>query len=495
MKASKKKPRLPRVLACVLLFAGTLKASSSRAEPAPVVATAPAVTLEVESDRADFTAEVLRDRLSKELAEPVAQPGDKAARVAIRIRLVGQTLTVRAIHSDAHTIERTIPASDGAPAIDEAVLLAGNLARDEAHELIATLGPRSEPRPPAQESAPALAPSAPPEVAAPEERWAATFALAYPIATNMGRPNVASALDVSLFYGRVGRVTGLAMTLGASAASRGVSGAQLSSGVAYSGGPTRGAQTSVVVSWSVGPTEGAQIGALLTYTGADVDGAQVSSVTNLSRGEVAGAQLSGLLNYAGGLSGVQATSALNVAGRVRGAQASPINIARDVSGVQLGLVNVAKKVKGAQLALVNIAEEVDGAAIGLVSLSRDSFHPILFTSTLAYTNAGIKFANKYVYTLVAIGAGTHETQFDGPLVTTALGARWPIGKVDLELESAYSIVDDGTKTNQASHTRLIGGYSFAKHLRVFVGGGARVPIHFERGRDPARPEFLGGIQF
>jgi hypothetical protein len=38
-------------------------------------------------------------------------------------------------------------------------------------------------------------------------------------------------------------------------------------------------------------------------------------------------------------------------------------------------------------------------------------------------------------------------------------------------------------------------YSFAPHLRAFAGGGVRLPVSVEVGRDVTRPEVLAGFQF
>ena len=70
-------------------------------------------------------------------------------------------------------------------------------------------------------------------------------------------------------------------------------------------------------------------------------------------------------------------------------------------------MNVARRVNGVQIGLVNVADEVEGAAIGVVSVSRSGVHPVLWGGTLAYVNAGLKFATRHVYTITAVTWGAH----------------------------------------------------------------------------------------
>ena len=80
----------------------------------------------------------------------------------------------------------------------------------------------------------------------------------------------------------------------------------------------------------------------------------------------------------------------------------------------------------------------------------------------------------------------------------AAGAHVPIaGGVDLDLETAYSDLDVGSEDegNRALHVRALPGYAFAKHLRIFAGGGVRIPVAFDVGSPAVRPEGVVGVQF
>jgi hypothetical protein len=52
-----------------------------------------------------------------------------------------------------------------------------------------------------------------------------------------------------------------------------------------------------------------------------------------------------------------------------------------------------------------------------------------------------------------------------------------------------------SKQNKWIAPQVTAGYSFARHLRAFAGGGVRLPISVDIGRDVSRPEVLAGLQF
>ncbi len=462
--------RLVAVLVAVAVFLVTLLASADDA---------PAYTLEVDSDASDVIAyDAVAERLASDLGGKVARPSTTPTRAAITIRYRDEprSLHVRVVHADGQALEREVKAEGDAQAVQrEAVLLAGNLARDEARELLDALTKRPPPPPPepAEPAPPVVAPPPPPvepDKPTEEERAPIVVAFAYPVATNWNRPNVATSFTVVTIYGQTARVDVLGLGLGVIHARK-----------------------------SLG---GFNFGTAATIAGEDTSGFTGSVGANIALGRVSGVQAATGFNLGGnGLSGVQLAAGANVAtGEVSGVQAGVVNIGENVRGAQLGIVNVGRNVKGAQVGVVNIAENVDGAALGVVSIARDLLHPIAWTSNLAYTNAGVKFATKYLYSTSALGFGSHETKFRGkrPAFTFALGGHIPVvSKLDVDTEVAYSDVDldESSKSNRALHVRALPGWSFAKHLRVFAGGGVRIPVAFDQGTMAVRPEGVAGIQF
>ena len=169
-------------------------------------------------------------QLESELASKVTAAGARTpARVAIvvRYRSADHLLTVRATHAGGRVVERSVTTTGDAAAIrKEAILLAGNVARDEARELLDALAarqPKKEPEvvptpaEPTIEGPPApVTPVGPP----PDGKAVAVFALVYPIATNARKPHVRTPLAFSFFYGHVGTVTALDLGLGLAHASR-----------------------------------------------------------------------------------------------------------------------------------------------------------------------------------------------------------------------------------------------------------------------------------
>lgn len=469
----------------------------AHAQPSPTPSVepsdAPEYTLEVDSDEPDVISfEALAARIGSDLGGAVSRPGAlPASRVAIAVRFRGRELVVRAVHAGGRTLERTVKAEGDAAAIQrEAVLLAGNLARNEAREILDALAARAPgPAPKAEPARPAPAPppKAPP---APDEgELPVTAALLYPLATNFGRPNVASWFDLSLLYGRVGTAN-----------------VQLGSGVVYASREVLGTQIgSLALAEKV---NGAQISASANLVFADVTGASIAGAANVAQGAVRGAQISGGTNVArGSVIGAQITGGANIATHdLTGAQFGVVNVAESVDGVQAGVVNVARKVRGAQLGLINVVDEIDGTSLGLVSISRHGVHPIVWGSNLQYFNVGVKFSTKYVYTITAFHYGTPETEF-GKLAlgtTAALGGHIPldalVAGLDLEVQSAITNMaprpsEKPEEANTWVSSQIVPGYNIAPHLRVFAGGGARFPISVEVGRPVVRPEVLAGVQF
>ena len=456
------------------------------------VASAPAYTLEVDSDAPDVVSfEAIAARVGSDLGEAVVRPGAIAAsRAAISIRYRNRELTVRAIHAGGRVLERSVTAEgDDAAVQREAVLLAGNLARDEAREILDALAARPAPPPPAAMKPEVTAPEIQPAKPAVDEGYhPVSVALFSPIATNFARPNVTSNVNLSFVYGRVGTVDGVQLGSGFVYASRGVSGVQLGAAATTVSGPMSGAQLGGFGNLATGAGEGAQLGGATNIALQGFDGAQLSGALNLTRGNFDGVQIAG---------------AANIATRdVEGAQLSgAVNVADTIDGAQVGLINVARKVRGAQVGVINIAEEVDGAAVGLISISKNSIHPVVWTSNLQYMNAGVKFSTKYVYTIAAVHYGTLEGEFGNIGTTGIIGGRVPLPLgFDVEIQSAFTyLVPRPTQSTKDGNNwvapQLIGGYSFAPHLRVFAGGGARLPVSVDLGRDVVRPEVLAGVQF
>src|SRR5262249_53642128 len=139
---------------------------------------------------------------------------------------------------------------------------------------------------------------------------------------------------------------------------------------------------------------------------------QVGALVNVVRGPLRGAQV-GTVNYAGNAAAGAQVGVVNVAGDDgRGAQIGTVNVARQLAGAQIGVVNVAGHVKGLQLGVVHVADDIDGVPLGVLSFVRHGYnHLAVWGSDTSYSNVGVKFGSRYMYTL--LGVGTTDRRDDG----------------------------------------------------------------------------------
>ena len=186
------------------------------------------------------------------------------------------------------------------------------------------------------------------------------------------------------------------------------------------------------------------------------------------------------------------------------------NVAGDVDGFQVGLINVAKRVRGVQLGLINVADDVEGVPVGLVSVTKTGgVHPVLWASSSAYGNAGIKFATKHTYTMVSVAYHDDAGRpLFGPGIT--LGARIPFEplafSVDLQALHLFGGAlccgnDRALRSHDQSQLKLRAmlAYKAAPRLTVFAGGAATGVARYPAfGPDTTTidlvPEVFGGIE-
>ena len=299
-------------------------------------------------------------------------------------------------------------------------LLAGNLVRDEAQDVLAGLPPRAQP-PPQAVAAPADVPPAPEDalaVAAPpgvsvavnvgadghagEEPPGAGIAapseaapllptareldadparehrffhlgLVPPVSTDLTHiGTVRHAVSVNLLGGMSGGSSGVAIGGVADIQRDLTRGAQIA-GIATIAPRVEGIQVAGVAAVA-GDLDGGQIAGVAAIA-ARVDGAQIGGVAAASR-STADTQVAGITTLAEGDAGVQVAGVAAVAGRHANVQVAGVaSVAHGTANVQVaGVVNVADRVRGLQIAPVNVAHEVDGVQIGVVNVgSADGF--------------------------------------------------------------------------------------------------------------------------
>jgi hypothetical protein len=448
--------------------------------PPPAVAPAPAppaLVVVVSSDDAGLDPEIVRLAISNEVAAPavLAVPElvpDRRGVVTVALSRARGELTVSYQERGRGAVVRVLPAP---PRIEDVVeyaaWMAGNLARDEARELLGATPPNAPspvvppslplpaPPPPAARTPGGVAAAAAVRAPAGEERLPAPIALSliYPIATNFDAPGLKTRLALNLLYGRVGAVDGLGLGV-----------------VNQVDGDMYGIQAALAVNVVGGPVRGLQLAEVANIAGGDVHGLQGAFVYNQTRGS---------------LQGLDAALVNDVRGAVDGAEVGAVNRAGDVHGFQLGLINVANQVHGAQIGLINVADDVSGVPIGLISVTRTGgIHPLVWSSTTSAVNAGLKFSTHQTYTELSASATNEDgIRMYGPGL--ALGARLPFQRIIIETDLGASYLFGGPLSGVSRHDGLkddmaVGawrarvGLELERRFTMFVGGGVAAKIRF-----------------
>jgi hypothetical protein len=378
------------------------------------------VALQVEATGLALDERSVREAILRELELDGPSTSNEPP-VSIDLRVVsGGDLTVTIRDGEGQGVSRSVAAPARADEVPEVTaLLVGNLARDEASGLLARLR-RPEPEAPSGGASPAPEPEPEPEKVLPLE--SVNLSLFYPITLRENTAERRFALELGLFYSRIGALSGVALQLGGvtsvvgevegvmlggmgywhggpaegvtigglfGVGGSGLEGISLAGATTVERGDVSGGQISGIVNYAKGAVDGAQISGAVNVA-RELAGVQTTGIFNLSRGDVDGVQLSGAANVGaavegaqvtgifnlsrGDVDGVQLSGASNVGGAVEGAQVTGIfNLARgDVDGFQLsGGANVAERINGMQISVVNIGGDVNGAQIGVINVARD----------------------------------------------------------------------------------------------------------------------------
>lgn len=366
-------------------------------------------------------------------------------------RRASRELAVTWDGADRRTITRVIAAPDEPnDVVSEAVLLAGNLARDGMDGMVRAAAPASPPPP-----APIVPmPVAVPVPEEPEHTTPIVGSLFFPLATNAAEGGGKAYFDFNLVYGRVGAL------------------------------------------------EGAQIGLVNL----------VAPEHRQGRGTAEGLQVGLAANVvANDVSGLQAAGILNLAGRLSGLQVALVNVAGDVDGVQVGLVNIARKVRGGTVGVVTVADDIDGVPLAPIAVTKSGgVHPELWAASSGLANAGIRFSTRSTYT-VFFGAYHRAFDLDFYGGGLAIGGRVQLGAgfhADVDLGGTYLIAPKNSfDSAQLSsyhqqlvqpRVRMLFGYRVAEHFGLFTGGSVLAQIRSELDWDRVTvavgPEIVGGVE-
>jgi hypothetical protein len=490
-------------LAAAFVLAALSAAADARAQNASdeSAATSAALSLKLELGNSKLDSESVRRAIELELKRAVvlaAAPDDAPSLTVVAHE--NRTVTVSYHSSSGETRARSIGVpEDRARGAEVIALLAGNLSRDEAAELLAKLGAKATPPAGAsstkpnelpadgKEATPEPTTSAPPAPAKaaetrppPSPKHAQTSApppllqtpfpafnltLLAPIALYRHSERRIFAAELGLLYSHVGELHGAGLNLFALRTERDIRGFSFAAVYDYTGGMVsgvtgsailnrrqrlRGFEFSGLVNLGTGDARGFSAAGLANLSG-DVEGLQAAGLVNRSSqfqglqaaglvnrsSRFQGLQVAGLVNSANDVEGLQAAAILNRAEGFSGVQAAgAVNLAHAISGLQVGVVNVAGDVHGVQLGVVNVAKHVDGTSVGLVSVADNGrAQPVLWTSSSQLLNAAAKFTVGPLYTQAGFGCAPNNQTFSYEL---GLGGHISVGRFFLEPGVHYS---------------------------------------------------------
>lgn len=494
----------------------------------------------------------LKSALEAELGQAVMLT--ESADAALRVEVVGRDRVSVAYRApDGQTLSRSVdlPAEDDR-AVEVIAWLSGNLARDEASDLLRSLRGDTKPAEPApapEAAAPAPAPPAAaaekkpetkpaeppptppappapkPEAELPELRpLVFNASIFHPLSIFHDAHERRVNFELGLFYSHVGAVDGFALTPGVLEVDQGADGAvigplwfsgagphhgfYLSSIGSYRAGSLDGLEIAGVTALASGPLTGFSVAGVFglsgpatgvtlggaALVGEGVSGVSIGGVANVQKGDVDGGVIGGAVTVARKVDGVAIAGVANHAGEVRGLQIGGVtSSAATLDGFALATVNRHGKVRGLQLGVVNVAEEVDGAALGVISIAKNGrVQPIAYWSSFAPAHAGVKFVVGWGYSQLSMGFAGDEYIPEG-----GMGAHIPVlENVYLEpgahFSSTHPIDSNQNAKHVDAHYRLRAGIRLLDAIELFAGGGARHGIYGETEND-WKPEVLAGL--
>ncbi|HTA89265.1 MAG TPA: hypothetical protein VK745_06810 [Polyangiaceae bacterium] len=441
--------------------AATSAPSTAASAKSPALAPITALPLTLSLGDSKLDPEVVRRAIELELKRPVAvQKVQTAAEGLPEAPRPSLLVVVHADHtaSVAYRAENGVTRTrsiglpqDSARSAEVIALLSGNLARDEAAELLASLAARSNSaNAPPQDTPSAEAPSNPPGATATNEPPKAAAPAPTPaksVATKKTAPTFDGDLlttpypafdltllpplslirnserhvinaELGLVYSHVGELYGVGFNVLVLHTERTVRGLSFASLYNQTDRGTDGVSASGVLN-RAGSVQGFAFGGVGNFQ-ADLKGGALAGVVSRTR-DGRGVEVAGILSIARDFSGLQL--------------AGVTNVARELSGAQLGVVNVAGDVHGVQIGVVNVAKHVDGGAIGLVSIADNGrIQPVLWASTFMPLNAAVKFTVGLLYSELG---GSYRPSDHTYAAELGFGAHLPLGTFFIEPGAHY----------------------------------------------------------
>jgi hypothetical protein len=236
------------------------------------------------------------------------------------------------------------------------------------------------------------------------------------------------------------------------------------------GGNTKGAQFAGVYNNVLNNATGLQVAGILNRT-RSFKGAQAAALYN-DDDTATGLMMAGLVNNTRGFKGVQLAGLANNTQISTGVQLAGIaNRSAGLAGSQLASIfNLATKVKGVQFGLVNIADSSD-YTIGLLNFIKNGEKSLaLSIDENLFTHFDLRTGGRVLYGIVGIG---HKFGTDAINNTLDLGfGAHLVNKPRFYLSAEYvtQLATDFKDAHyQVSSFKILPGYNFSKHIRLFAG--------------------------
>jgi hypothetical protein len=404
-----------------------------------------------------LSAAELAPRLASELGTTVAASSACPA-PCLDVLIADGNATVRFTPATGAPRVRTIELGGDRAAWPTLVtLLAGNLARDEASQLLDAL-----PQPARLEAAPAAAPATEPEpVGSPAQVDAPTTMIAAPPAPTFAASTerAKDGVDERVFV--FGLVPGLSTDLTSIGARHDLA-LHLAIGM---GGGLDGFSIAGAADIERGPVDGFQLSGALNVATA-LDGFQLAGAANVA-GVTNGMQVAGAVNVAGDTNGTQIAGGVNVAADTNGTQiAGGVNVARDVDGLQIAPINIARTVQGTQIGVINIGGRGDGASIGLVNIVPGGRTDVeASVDTHAIGAVLLRHGGRHWHNVYGVGGQRAQDAASGTrddlwMAGLGLGPTWRAGATTFDLEAMAWHVSSGAHYDT--------GLSLLNQLRLSV---------------------------
>jgi len=446
---------------------------------------------------------VIATSIASELSRPITPITARTACHApcLAIAVTHSTATITFTTADGGTRQRTIElGSDRAEWTTMLTLLAGNLVRDEAADLLADAPPAPEPEEAASDApgahdAPVIVAPPPRPVGVPiviiakppEQISLFSVGLVPGLSTDLLDLERSHRVAIGLVASATGNVHGLALS-GAVDVVHGMSGLQISGAVAVAGDLT-GVQIAGAVTVA-DQSNGAQIAGAASLahlahvqvagaiTGADRAETQIAGAVTVARRsdfQIAGAVAASYQasTQIAGAVAVSERSDFQIAGAVTSSRdantqiAGGVNVATHLWGFQLAPINIARRNDGVQLGVINIGGGPDGDSFGLINIVPGGRTDLEATvdsdqiGTVMLRHGGRHWHNVYGF------GGQHVTAADGApnndvwMYGLGIGPSFHVANLPVDIEAVAWEVNHGS--HHEDHVSLL------NQLRLTVG--------------------------